>query len=153
MDKLEIWCDGACRNNQSKTNLGSWAVILKYGDHEKTFGEVAENTTNNIMELSAAIGALNSVKNKHVPTEITTDSQLVVKGINDWSKNWVENGWMKSNNKPVENQPYWLWLLDLVAEFDDIKFVHCTAHSDNAYNLRVDNMCNNLMDIYLRDKK
>ena len=152
-DKLEIWCDGACRNNQSKTNLGSWAVILKYGDKEKTFGEVIENTTNNVMELSAAIGALNAVKNKNVPTEITTDSQYVVMGVTDWSKKWKENGWVNAKKKPIENQSLWRWLLDLVSQFDNITFINCSGHSDNAYNNRVDNMCNNLMDIYLREKK
>jgi ribonuclease HI len=152
-DKLEIWCDGACRGNQNKENLGSWAVILKYGDKEKTFGEVFENTTNNIMELSAAIGALNAVKNKSLPTEITTDSEYVVKGVTEWSEKWKANGWQNAKRKPIENKPLWIWLLDLVSKFDNITFINCSGHSDNAYNNRVDHMCNDLMDIYLREHK
>ena len=152
-DKLEIWCDGACRNNQSKTNLGSYACILKYGDKEKTFGEVVEDTTNNIMELNAVIYALSKVKNKTIATEVTTDSQYVVMGVTDWSKKWIENGWRNAKNKPIENQGLWRYLLDLVSQFDNITFINCSGHSDNAYNNRVDHMCNDLMDIYLREKK
>ena len=152
-DKLEIWCDGACRNNQSKTNLGSYACILKYGDKEKTFGEVVEDTTNNIMELNAVIYALSKVKNKSLSTVVTTDSQYVVMGVTDWSKKWKENGWKDSKNKPIKNIELQRWVLDLVSQFDDITFVSCLGHSDNAYNNRVDHMCNDLMDIYLREKK
>jgi ribonuclease HI len=152
-NKIEIWCDGACRGNQNKENIGSWAVILKFGDKEKTFGEVFENTTNNIMELSGAIAALNAVKNKSLPTEITTDSEYVVKGVTEWSKKWIENGWQNAKHKPIENQGLWRFLLDLVSKFDDLTFINCAGHSDNAYNNRVDHMCNDLMDIYIREKK
>jgi ribonuclease HI len=152
-DKLEIWCDGACRGNQNKENIGSWAVILKFGDKEKTFGEVFENTTNNIMELSGAIAALNAVKNKSLPTELTTDSEYVVKGVTEWSKKWKENGWKNAKKQPIENQALWRWLLDLVSKFDNLTFINCSGHSDNAYNNRVDHMCNDLMDIYIREKK
>jgi len=152
MSKLEIWCDGACRNNQSKTNLGSYACILKYGDKEKICGEVVENTTNNIMELYAVIYALTKVKNKLIPTEVTTDSQYVVMGVNDWSKKWIENGWMNAKNKPIENQSLWRWLLDLVAEFSDIKFISCLGHTYNVYNNKVDDYCNQLMNEYELEK-
>jgi ribonuclease HI len=151
-DRLQIWCDGACRNNQSKTNLGSYACILKYGDKEKSFGEVVEDTTNNKMELGAAILALSKVKNKSIPTEVTTDSQYVVMGITDWSKKWIENGWKNAKNKPIENQDLWRWLLDLVSKFDDIKFISCLGHKDNEYNNKVDDMCNQLMNEYLLNK-
>ena len=122
-------------------------------DKEKTFGEVVEDTTNNIMELNAVIYALSKVKNKTIPTEVTTDSQYVVMGVTDWSKKWIENGWRNAKNKPIENQGLWRYLLDLVSQFNNIAFINCSGHSDNAYNNRVDHMCNDLMDIYLREKK
>ena len=74
-------------------------------------------------------------------------------GVTDWSKKWKENGWKDSKNKPIKNIELQRWVLDLVSQFDDITFVSCLGHSDNAYNNRVDHMCNDLMDIYLREKK
>jgi ribonuclease HI len=145
---IEAYIDGATRGNQFDKNLGSWAVILKYGENIIEFGEVIENTTNNICEISAAIGALSKIKNKTVKTIVTSDSQYVISGVNEWSKKWKENGWRNAKKQPIENQGLWRWLLDLISQFDDITFEKCEAHSNNEWNNKVDAYCNKLLDEY-----
>lgn len=148
MEKIIAYIDGATRGNQFDKNLGAWGVILKYGNTEKYFGGIFLDTTNNICELSSAIEALSKIKNKKVPMFVYSDSQYLVSGINDWSKNWIANGWKNAKNKPVENMGMWRWLLDLISEFDDVAFIKCSGHSDNVGNNRVDEYCNKLMDEY-----
>lgn len=146
--EIIAYIDGATRGNQFDKNLGAWAVVLTYGDKQKGFGGVILDTTNNICEITSAIQALVSIKNKKLTTKIISDSQYVVTGVNEWSKNWIANGWKNAKNKPIENQGLWRWLLDLIAQFDDIEFVKCPGHSNNIGNNEVDSYCNKLMDEY-----
>jgi len=151
MKIIEAYIDGATRGNQFDKNLGAWAVILKYGENITEFGEVIENTTNNICEISAAIGALNKIKNKTIKTIVISDSQYVISGINEWSLKWKLNGWETARNKPIKNVGLWRWLLDLVSEFDDITFQKCEGHSNNEWNNKVDAYCNKLLDEYKKE--
>lgn len=146
MDKIIAYIDGATRGNQFDKNIGAWGVYLKYEDKTKVLSGVIENTTNNICELSSAIQCLNSIKNKSIPIEVFSDSQYVVSGVNEWSKNWIKNGWKNSQNKPVENKGLWIWLLDLVSQFENITFSKCKGHSDDYLNRQADYICNQAMD-------
>lgn len=102
MDKIKIFCDGGCRGNQNKVNIGGWGVYLTYKTHEKELFGSSENTTNNIMELTSCIEALKSIKIISTPIEVTMDSQYVINGINTWVYNWIKKVWRTSQKKPVE---------------------------------------------------
>ncbi len=103
MKRVEIFTDGACKGNPGP---GGWGALLRYGDIEKSlYGGEAE-TTNNRMELMAAIEGLSALRE---PCEviITTDSQYVRKGITEWLANWKRNGWLTSAKEPVKNADLW----------------------------------------------
>jgi ribonuclease HI len=145
-EKIYVYCDGAVKNNQSRTNIGACGAILFYGKHKKEFSNVVHDTTNQKMELSSAILALNSIKDKSLPVSVIMDSQYVVSGVNEWSKNWIKNGWKNAKKKPVWNQDLWRWLLDLISKFDNVEFVKCEAHKDNDGNNQVDDLCNKVIE-------
>lgn len=144
-NKIYAYCDGAVKNNQSKKNIGACGAILLYGDQKKEFSNIVYDTTNQKMELSSAILALNSIKNKTISVIVTMDSQYVVSGVNEWSEQWIINGWKNVKNKPVDNQDLWRWLLDLISKFDNIEFVKCDAHKDNDGNNQADALCNKVI--------
>lgn len=147
MSKFEIYCDGGCRGNQSDNNKGSWGAYLRYDEHEKDLYGGVKNTTNNKMELTACIKALEEIHgNKTVPVEIYCDSAYVVNGMNDWTKGWIKNGWINSKKKPVENQDLWKRLLSLANSHVDIKFIKVKGHANNEGNNRADALCNKAMD-------
>lgn len=134
MKKVEIYTDGACSGNPGK---GGWGAILKYGSVEKELcgGEV--DTTNNRMELTAAIMALEALKE---PCEVTltSDSKYLVDGINlGWAKSWKQNGWRKADKKPALNVDLWDKLLTLF-EKHKVKLVWVKGHAGNPYNERCD---------------
>lgn len=134
MKKVEIYTDGACSGNPGK---GGWGAILKYGSVEKELcgGEV--DTTNNRMELTAAIMALEALKE---PCEVTltSDSKYLVDGINlGWAQSWKQNGWRKADKKPALNVDLWDRLLTLF-EKHSVKLVWVKGHAGNPYNERCD---------------
>ena len=103
MKTVEIWTDGACSGNPGP---GGWGALLRYGDKERElYGGEAE-TTNNRMELTAAIEALNALK-EPCKVSLTTDSQYVKGGITGWINGWKSNGWKTANKKPVKNSDLW----------------------------------------------
>lgn len=140
MDKVYIWCDGGCRGNGKAENIGGYGIVMKCNDAIKEFYGSVENTTNQKMELKACIEALKKVK-KDVPIHITTDSNYVVKGMNEWLA-----GWLKRNWKNVQNVELWKELVDLRNNFSDVTFEHCYGHSDNEGNNRADELANIAMD-------
>lgn len=144
--KIIIHCDGGCRGNQSKVNVGGWGAVMQYGEHSKEIYGHAQNTTNNIMELSSCIMALECIKDRSVPVEVTMDSQYVIQGINVWVEGWVKHGWKTSQKKPVENRELWEQLHRLKHQFEDITFLKCKGHADNAGNNRADELANLAMD-------
>ncbi|MDH3984737.1 MAG: ribonuclease HI, partial [Gammaproteobacteria bacterium] len=106
MRTIEIYTDGACRGNPGP---GGWGVLLIAGRHRKTMHGGDPETTNNRMELTAAIEALNALKQ---PSKVTlhTDSKYVMDGINEWMANWKKRGWKTAAKKPVKNQDLWIAL-------------------------------------------
>ena len=109
---VHIFTDGACRGNPGP---GGWGAILKYNNQQKEINGFSVNTTNNIMELTAVIKALESL-NRKCEIQITTDSTYVKNGITTWINNWKKNSWKTANKKPVKNKELWLTLDKLVIE-------------------------------------
>ncbi|MBE9503893.1 MAG: ribonuclease HI [Proteobacteria bacterium] len=132
---IEIFTDGACSGNPGP---GGWGGILRSGDKEKELSGYSANTTNNKMELLAAIHSLEALK-KRSHVELTTDSSYVRDGITKWIHNWKRNGWKKSNKKPVENRELWE-RLDAVASKHDINWHWIRGHTGHAENERADTL-------------
>lgn len=138
---FQIYTDGACRGNPGP---GGWGALLLYGDHRKElFGGEAE-TTNNRMELTAAIKALAILKR---PCEITlyTDSQYVRKGITEWIENWKQRNWRTAAKKPVKNVDLWKQLDEQVKRHH-IHWVWVKGHDGNPGNEFADELANRGID-------
>lgn len=133
---VQIFTDGACSGNPGP---GGWGAILRFGQHEKELcgGEI--NTTNNRMELTACIKALEALKEKCTVT-LTTDSKYVADGINNgWAKSWRANGWKKSDKKPALNPDLWEKLLELL-EKHDVTINWVKGHAGHPENERCDTL-------------
>ena len=140
---VEIWTDGACSGNPGP---GGWGALLRYGEHEKElFGGEAE-TTNNRMELLAAINALNELK-KPCKVELTTDSQYVKGGITGWIHGWKKNGWKTSAKKPVKNEDLWK-ALDEAVNRHDVNWNWVKGHAGHPENERADELARRGMEDY-----
>ncbi len=139
--KVEIYTDGACRGNPGP---GGWGVYLKAGPHEKTLYGGERNTTNNRMELTAAIEALNALKR---PSDVVlhTDSTYVKDGITSWLKNWKARGWKTAAKKPVKNQDLWQ-ALDVAVQRHEIRWVWVKGHAGNHGNELADELANRGID-------
>lgn len=146
MDNIIIYCDGGCRGNQNIENVGGWGAVLQYKGKHKEIRGGEKNTTNNIMELTAAIKALESLKTFHIPVEVHVDSAYVVNGMNDWVKGWIAKGWRKSNKKPVENKELWIKLKELADKQTKINFIKVAGHSGVELNELADQLANKAMD-------
>ena len=142
--KVEIWTDGGCKGNPGP---GGWGAILKYGDKVKELKGGEAHTTNNRMELMAAISALESLKR---PCEIIlhTDSQYVRQGVTGWIKNWKRNGWRTADKKPVKNEELWRRLDDARAPHT-IDWRWVKGHAGNPMNERADELAGEAMKPYL----
>mgnify|MGYP006190006751 CR=1 FL=1 len=137
MKNVKIYTDGACKGNPGK---GGWGAVLQYGDTEKEISGYQPKTTNNIMELSAAVEALKLLKE---PCNIilTTDSTYVKNGISSWIFNWKKNGWKTSAKKPVKNKELWQEL-DQLAQNHTIQWEWVKGHSGHPENERCDELAN-----------
>ena len=134
---VEVYTDGACKGNPG---VGGWGAILVYKDNMKEICGKDENTTNNIMELTAVIKALDSLREEcHVV--LTTDSNYVKDGITDWIKKWIINGWKTANKKPVKNKELWVQLDQLVSQHT-ITWKWIKGHSGHPQNERADALAN-----------
>lgn len=137
-----IYTDGACRGNPGP---GGWGVLLISGhQHQKKLHGSEENTTNNRMELMAAIQGLSSLR-ESCRVDLYTDSQYVQKGISLWIKSWKAKGWRKSDNKPVKNADLWQ-ALDAAQEVHDVKWHWVKGHSGHPENDMVDELANLAID-------
>ena len=134
-NKITIYTDGACSGNPGK---GGWGAVLIYRDKQKHLSGSAILTTNNKMELTAAIEALKAVK-KSNDIELYTDSQYVKNGINLWIINWKKNGWKTANKKEVANKDLWIEL-DKYVTHHNITWFWVKGHSGNYYNEIADNL-------------
>ena len=138
---VEIFTDGACRGNPGP---GGWAALLRKGDTEKMISGAEEISTNNQMELMAAIQGLEQLK-KPVRVTLTTDSQYVRQGITKWIAGWKRNGWMTSQKKPVKNKELWQRLDVAVAEHQ-VEWLWVKGHSGHRENEMVDQAANDAID-------
>jgi ribonuclease HI len=136
MKKVIIYTDGACSGNPGD---GGWGAVLKYGEHEKELSGFEQSTTNNKMELKAAIEALKLLK-EPCRVELHSDSAYLVNGfLKNWVDNWKANGWINSSKEEVKNIDLWKEL-DRLNEIHKIKWVKVKGHSDNEYNNRCDKL-------------
>ena len=133
MKHVDINTDGACLGNPGP---GGWGALLRYGSVERELAGGAPDTTNNRMELMAAIAALEALSGPCVVT-LHTDSQYVQKGIGEWLPNWVRRGWKTAAGDPVKNQDLWERLL-AAAGPHKIKWQWVRGHAGNVDNERVD---------------
>jgi len=132
---IKIYTDGSCIGNPG---AGGWAAIILDGKNERIISGNKINTTNNQMELFAAIKALSNF-NKKKSFKIFTDSNYVKDGITKWIKNWKKNNWKTSAKKPVKNQELWK-KLDKLVKFHDVKWEWIKGHSTNIYNNLADEL-------------
>ena len=130
---VELFTDGACRGNPGP---GGWAVLLRKGDKQREIAGGESLTTNNRMELKAAIEGLNALK-RPCRVEIHTDSNYVRDGITKWIHGWMRNGWRTAAKKPVKNADLWQELLDAV-EPHRVEWHWVKGHSGHPENDRVD---------------
>jgi ribonuclease HI len=134
---VEIFTDGACKGNPGP---GGWGALIRFGKIEKSLCGGENNTTNNRMELMAAIKALAALSEPCI-VELTTDSQYVRKGITEWIINWKKNNWRNSAKKPVKNSDLWQQL-DEEAERHIIKWLWIKGHSGHRENEIADDLAN-----------
>lgn len=138
MKQIEIHTDGACLGNPGP---GGWGALLRHGKTEKEISGGEADSTNNRMELLAAIMALETLNS---PCEVTlhTDSQYVQKGISEWLPNWVRRGWKTAAGAPVKNQDLWL-RLQVAAQRHQVVWKWVRGHAGHADNERVDKLARN----------
>lgn len=139
--RVEIFTDGACRGNPGP---GGWGVILRRGNVEKTLNGAEEHTTNNRMELTAAIKGLAALK-RRCEVDLTTDSKYVRDGVTQWLPKWKQNGWKSSTKKPVKNIDLWEQLDALLSQHD-IKWHWIKGHSGHRENEWADQLANEAID-------
>jgi len=135
LPKVEIFTDGACRGNPGP---GGWAALIRMGARERELSGGEPLTTNNRMELLAAIESLKALK-RPCRVQLTTDSNYVRDGITKWIHGWRRNGWRTADRKPVKNADLWQALLD-AAEPHRIEWHWVKGHSGHAENDRVDEL-------------
>ena len=141
LKSVQIFTDGACRGNPGQ---GGWGVLLRYGNTEKEcYGYMAE-TTNNQMELMAAIQGLETLK-QACDVTLTTDSKYVIQGITEWIQGWKARGWKTANKKPVKNKALWQRLDQALAEHT-IEWKWVKGHSGHRENELVDALANQAID-------
>ena len=132
-----VFADGACKGNPGP---GGWGAILRTGTHEKEICGGERQTTNNRMELTAVIRALESLK-RHCNVEVYTDSQYVQKGISEWLPQWKRRGWRTAGKKPVKNEDLWREL-DELAQKHKVEWHWVRGHAGHVENERADALAN-----------
>ena len=145
--KIAIFTDGACRGNPGP---GGWGVVLRYGDQEKEMHGGEPDTTNNRMELMAAIAGLEALRQ---PCEVvlTTDSRYVMDGVTQWMPNWKRRGWKTASKQPVKNVDLWQ-RLDAATQPHEIDWQWVKGHSGHPENERADALANKGIDEMNRQK-
>ena len=135
MKHVEIFTDGACKGNPGK---GGWGAILRMGEHEKEMSGSEKETTNNRMELMAAIQALNAL-NQPCRVSLHTDSKYVLDGITRWVFGWQKNGWKTADKKPVKNDDLWMALVEAVRPHK-VEWIWVRGHDGHPENERADKL-------------
>lgn len=143
MEKVVIYTDGACSGNPGP---GGWGAILMYNENKKEISGGKENTTNNVMELTAVIEGLKLLK---FPCEVDlySDSAYVVNSFKQgWIYNWIKNNWQTADKKPVKNKEIWQELYKLT-KIHKVNFIKVKGHANNEYNNRCDELARNAITI------
>ena len=135
--RVTLYTDGACKGNPG---VGGWGVVLEYGEHRKELFGGDIGTTNNRMELMAAIAGLSALKSQCV-VDLYTDSVYVKDGITKWLSNWKSNGWRTASKKPVANQDLWEQLDQAVSDHK-VNWHWVKGHSGDPGNERADELAN-----------
>jgi ribonuclease HI len=138
---VEIYTDGACRGNPGP---GGWGAVLRYNGHEKTLHGGEAQTTNNRMEMMAAIMAMESLT-RPCTVKLTTDSKYVMQGITEWMANWKRRGWKTATNKPVKNVDLWQRLDQAIAPHQ-VRWHWVKGHSGHRENEMADQLANRGID-------
>ncbi|HKJ22465.1 MAG TPA: ribonuclease HI [Gammaproteobacteria bacterium] len=146
MKNVEVFTDGACRGNPGP---GGWGVLLRYNGHEKSLYGAEPQTTNNRMELMAAIMGLEALT-RACRVRLTTDSTYVQKGITEWLSNWKRKGWKTAGGKPVKNADLWR-RLDAAAQRHQVQWHWVRGHTGHAENEQADALANQGIDELLAD--
>lgn len=145
MKKIIIYTDGGCRGNPG---LGGWGAWLRYKDYDKKIKGAKANTTNNQMELTAVIKALEAIQLDNIEVDLYTDSKYVVQGIKEWIKNWKLKSWKTANKKAVKNIALWK-SLDKLNQKYKINWRWVQGHSGDFGNELVDSLANQAMDEFV----
>lgn len=144
MSEVLIYTDGACRGNPGP---GGWAAILSAGEHCKELIGAEADTTNNRMELTAVIRALQALK-RPARVRLCTDSTYVLRGATEWMPNWKQRQWRTAGRKPVKNQELWQELDTAMADHE-IEWVWVKGHTGDPGNERADELANHAIDTLL----
>lgn len=136
-DTIYIYSDGACKGNPG---AGGWGALLVADGHRKEICGGEANTTNNRMEMTAVIRALESLKRPST-VEVHTDSQYVQKGVSEWMAGWKRRNWRTADGKPVKNQDLWLQL-DALSQLHRIEWKWVRGHNGHPENERADELAN-----------
>ncbi|MBU84002.1 MULTISPECIES: ribonuclease HI [unclassified Alcanivorax] len=147
MKQVMIFTDGACRGNPGP---GGWGAVLRYGSTEKTLSGGEPDTTNNRMELMAAIMALEALT-QPCQVVLTTDSRYVMDGITQWMANWKKRGWKTASKQPVKNADLWR-RLDAACSKHTIEWQWVKGHSGHPENEKADALANRGIDELLQKK-
>lgn len=143
--EIKIYADGGCRGNGKGNAIGGYGAILMYGENRKEIKKGFKDTTNNIMELTGAIDALELLK-EPCSVKLYSDSAYLVNCFKQgWIDKWQKNGWKTSTKEPVKNEDLWKKLLQLT-KYHEIEFIKVKGHSDNEFNNRCDELANLAMD-------
>jgi ribonuclease HI len=140
-DRVIVHTDGACSGNPGP---GGYGAILSFGDHEKELSGGEPHTTNNRMELMAAIAALEALK-RPCKVELHTDSQYLQHGISSWIKQWKRNGWRTADRKPVKNIDLWQ-RLDAALAAHEVRWHWVKGHDGHAMNERADELARSAIE-------
>ncbi|KRQ88105.1 Ribonuclease HI [Caloramator mitchellensis] len=140
-----IYTDGGCRGNGNEEAVGGYGAVLIYKDTIRTIKKGFNKTTNNIMELTAAIDALSLLK-EPCKVKLYSDSAYLVNAFNNkWVQKWQINGWKTANKEPVKNKELWEKLIEL-SKIHDIEFIKVKGHADDELNNLCDKLANEAMD-------
>lgn len=142
---VEIYTDGACKGNPGP---GGWGALLRYNGNEKTLSGAESHTTNNRMELTAAIQALAALK-RPCQVDLYTDSQYLRQGMTSWISGWKEKGWRNSKKEDVKNADLWQQL-DNLAQIHQIRWHWVKGHSGHPENEQVDRLANEAIEQLLK---
>lgn len=139
MEEVTIYTDGACSGNPGP---GGWGAILMYKENSKEISGGKDNTTNNVMELTAVIEGLKLLKFP-CKVKLYSDSAYVVNAfIQKWIYGWLKNGWKNASKEPVKNKELWQELYELT-KIHEVEFIKVKGHADNEYNNRCDELARN----------